>query len=120
MECEAATALMDTLNTKVKAITFRAFYTLKFFEKDRSNKAKNASESHSFVKNNSINSFYGLRSNHNISLRDGLNFPKTSRNRTMREDNTKVLSDLDFDISSLVKKFKHINDKFNRPSPNDP
>lgn len=114
MECEAATALFDTISTKVKAIKLRAFHFIKYYDKNTVSRRRTKAQNKSFAFRNPHNSFYGFRLNtsHNQPA-----MAKTSRRRVQGPEND--ISIIDSDLSSLITKMKALNRKFVSTSPSN-
>lgn len=104
---------MDTLSTKIKAIKFRAFYSIKFYEKEAPQRIKAVAQSYSFYRPTTLSSLYGTRVNVNRTLRDGVNMAKTSRNKknneTLVESRYSRKNNIDLDISVLLNKLKQLS-----------
>lgn len=72
--------MVDTLNTKAKALKFKCFYLIKHYKKGNEVTRKRVhTQNSSFHNNNSLNSYYG-RINNDKSLKEVFKVPKTSRN----------------------------------------
>ena len=57
-------------------------------------------------------------------MKEELKFAKTSRNQDSRgvgfDKTSEIISDIDFSMSALMSKMKHLNSKFSKKSLEDP
>lgn len=105
--------MVGTLNTKVKAVKFRSFYLIKFFDKSKAPRRKVNSQSQKFLYNNSLNSLTA-RAGQNKSIRDMLKLGNTSRRVEKQAPFEKafdIFSEIDVSISALVGKMNQLNQR---------
>lgn len=106
-------ALAGTLKTKIKAIKFRCFYLIKFFDKSKAPRKKVNSHSQKFLYNNSFNSLTS-RAYQNKSIRDMFKLSNTSRRvagHSPFQKATDIFNDIDVSISALVGKMSKLNQR---------